>query len=152
MLMLMLLLALIPRNNSSDYWKKYSFNSAGILVNGHLVYPWTDVRGLSFSMRVDRRDQNVAETWSLRTISSVPSRNGRLVPIYRTFNYGALEVFSHLSTKPSLVVKCPRSFSTATRLFRKMKEFSNETNPNINFRILSSLDKKDRMVEETTRT
>ncbi len=127
------------RHTDSDSGAKYSFNSEGILVNKHLVYPWTDIKSIYFRKLGQRFTLTQFSTGNtraaLRQLGIVPSRKGDLVPIYRTYHYGTIEVFTNIGSRPSVTIKCLPSFSRARRLFRKMEKYSSGLNPHINFHI-----------------
>lgn len=132
---------LTGRRRRSDYGPKYSFNSEGILVNKHLVFPWTEVKAVYFSKLTERFALTHLSTGnnrvSMRALGMVPSRGGELIPVYRTYSYGNIEVFSHIGGRPSVVIRCRPSLSKARRLFRKMENYSASLNPDINFHLNS---------------
>lgn len=127
------------RRSDSYYGVKYYFNGEGILVNKHLVYPWTEVKSVFFRKLTERFTLKQFSAGnsrlSLRELDNVPTRNGKLVPIYRTFSYGNIEVFSDFGRRLSVIIKCPPSYFKARRMFSKMKKYSASLNPSINFHI-----------------
>lgn len=138
-LLILMAYILSGRSNDSDSGVKYSFNSEGILVNRHLVYPWAEVESVLFRKYTNRfrvtQLSSGNSRFALRELGNVPSRNGSLIPVYRTYSYGTIEVYSNMGSKPSVIIKCPPYFLTARRMFRKMGKYSVKLNPNINFHI-----------------
>lgn len=130
---------LTGRHLDSDSGIKYSFNNEGILVNKHLVYPWSDIKNIYFRKTGQRLALNQFSTGNtraaIRQLGIVPSRKGELLPIYHTYRYGTIEIFTQIGSRPSVTIKCLPSFSRARRLFRKMERYSSGLNPGINFHI-----------------
>lgn len=130
---------LAGRRGDSGPGVKYSFNSGGILANKHLVYPWTEIKSVSFRKLAERyalpQYSSGNSRIALREIGNVPSKNGKLIPIYRTFNYGIIEVHSDFGSRASVVIKCSPSYLRAGRMIRKMQKYAETKNPSINFHL-----------------
>ncbi len=130
------------RRTESDYGAKYSFNREGILVNKHLVFPWAEIKTIHFRKSTERFNLTHLSSGnnraSIRALGMVPSRNGKLEPVYRTYSYGNIEVFEDLGTRPSVTIKCQPSYFRARRIFRKMQRYSSSVNPGISFNIQSN--------------
>lgn len=135
-LLIVLISPVATMGKEKDFGNSYSFDGSGIYVNGHLVYPWAEIKRVVYTRNSDKFEIYPSGSISPRMLSAVPSKGGKLADVTRTFTYGVLEVFTGIGSKPAVSIKTTKSLLRSRRMFASMKEYAHTSWDGIEFTFL----------------